>query len=107
MAKFFALGTYSEESYQAFIKNQKQDRKAAVKALASAMGAKFSDIECLRGPYDFIATIEADNFETVAAVKMAVEAQGVGTVDIFETVDINSIAEKAQKAMSNYTPPSE
>ena len=45
MAKFFALGTYSEESYQAFIKNPKQDRKAAVKALASAMGASFSDIE--------------------------------------------------------------
>ena len=43
----------------------------------------------------------------MAAVKMAGEAQGVGTVDIFETVDINSIAEKAQKAMSNYTPPSE
>ena len=107
MAKFFALGTYSEESYQALIKNPKQDRKAAVKALASAMGASFSDIEFLRGPYDFIATIEAADFETVAAVKMAVEAQGVGTVDIFETVDINSIAEKAQKAMSNYTPPSE
>ena len=107
MAKFFALGTYSKESYQAFIKNPKQDRKAAVKALANAMGAKFSDIEFLRGPYDFIATIEADDFETVAAVKMAVEAQGVGKVDIFETVDINSIAEKAQKAMSNYTPPSE
>ena len=71
------------------------------------MGASFSDIEFLRGPYDFIATIEADDFETVAAVKMAVEAQGVGKVDIFETVDINSIAEKAQKAMSNYTPPSE
>ena len=50
MAKFFALGTYSEESYQAFIKNPKQDRKAAVKALASAMGASFSDIEFLRGP---------------------------------------------------------
>ena len=78
MAKFFALGTYSEESYQAFIKNPKQDRKAAVKALSNAMGAKFSDIEFLRGPYDFIATIEADYFETAAAVKMAVEAQGVG-----------------------------
>ena len=38
---------------------------------------------------------------------MAVEAQGVGTIDIFETVDINAIAEKAQTAMSNYTPPSE
>ena len=64
-------------------------------------------IEFLRGPYDFIVTIEADSFETVAAVKMAVESQGVGTIDIFETVDINAIAEKAQTAMSNYTPPSE
>ena len=36
MAKFYALGTYTEESFQAFIKNPKQDRKAAVNALSSA-----------------------------------------------------------------------
>ena len=41
MAKFYALGTYTEESFQAFIKNPKQDRKAAVNALSSAMGASF------------------------------------------------------------------
>ena len=44
MAKFYALGTYTEESFQAFIKNPKQDRKAAVNALSSAMGASFSAI---------------------------------------------------------------
>ncbi len=104
--KFYILGTYSEESFEAFVNNPDQDRKAVVNALSSAMGASFSDIEFLRGPYDFIVTIEADRFETVAAVKMAVEAQGVGTVDIFETVDINAIAKKAGKALSNYSPPS-
>ena len=107
MAKFYALGTYTEESFQAFIKNPKQDRKAAVNALSSAMGASFSDIEFLRGPYDFLATLQADSLESVAALKFSVEAQWVGTIDIFETVDINAIAEKAQTAMSNYTPPSE
>jgi len=42
----------------------------------------------------------------MAAIKMAVEAQGVGEVDIFETVDMNAIARKAGKALSNYSPPS-
>ena len=79
---------------------------AAIKIGLKSLGVREGD-EVITQSFNFIATIEAADFETVAAVKMAVEAQGVGTVDIFETVDINSIAEKAQKAMSNYTPPSE
>ena len=106
MKKFYALGTYSPESYQAFIENPDQDRKAAVQELASSMGGSVSNIEFLRGPFDFIVTIEAESFEDMAAIKMAVEAQGVGEVDIFETVDMNAIARKAGKALSNYSPPS-
>jgi len=106
MKKFYALGTYSSESYQAFIQNPDQDRKAAVLALTKAMGGKVANIEFLRGPFDFIASIEAESFEDVAAIKMAVEAQGVGEMDIFETVDINAIAKKAVTALSNYSPPS-
>mgnify|MGYP001199340122 CR=1 FL=1 len=106
MAKFYAIGTYSPESFEGFIKNPKQDRKSVVQELAKAMGGKVVDIEFLRGPYDFIVTIEADNFEDVATIKMIVEAQGAGEVIILETVDINSIARKAGTALSNYTPPS-
>ena len=43
--KFYILGTYSEESFEAFVNNPDQDRKAVVNALSSAMGASFSDIE--------------------------------------------------------------
>ena len=59
MSKFFILGTYSPESYEGFIKNPEQDRKALAQALAKAMGAKITGMDFLRGSYDFIATIEA------------------------------------------------
>ena len=36
MSKFFILGTYSPESYEGFIKNPEQDRKALAQALAKA-----------------------------------------------------------------------
>ena len=62
--KFYILGTYSEESFEAFVNNPDQDRKAVVNALSSAMGASFSDIEFLRGPYDFIVTIKRFIFFT-------------------------------------------
>ena len=70
MSKFFILGTYSPESYEGFIKNPEQDRKALAQALAKAMGAKITGMDFLRGSYDFIATIEAENFEDLAAVKL-------------------------------------
>ena len=104
MAKFYAIGTYSPESFQGFIKDPEQDRKAVIQGLAKAMGSDIAGIEFLRGPYDFIATIEADRFEDVAAIKMAVEAKGAGNVIILETVEINSIARKAGTAIANYSP---
>jgi len=106
MKKFYALGTYSPESYQAFIENPDQDRKTVVQELAKSMGGNVLSLEFLRGPFDFIVTAELETFEDMAAIKLAVEASGACEVDIFETVDINDIARKAGKALSNYSPPS-
>jgi|TARA_Y100000994_G_scaffold150103_1_gene122927 uncharacterized protein with GYD domain len=105
MSKFFILGTYSPESYEGFIKNPEQDRKALAQALAKAMGAKITGMDFLRGSYDFIATIEAENFEDLAAVKLTFEATRAGKMTILESVDINKIAKKAGTAMANYVPP--
>ena len=107
MSKFYGLGIYSEESYGGLIQNPEQDRKAVAEVLANAMGVKMISMDFLRGPYDFIVEIESDNFENVAAMKMALEAQGAGELEILEAIDINSIAKKAGTAINNYTPPSE
>jgi|TARA_Y100001949_G_C15792474_1_gene245589 uncharacterized protein with GYD domain len=106
MARFFVLGNYSEESFQALIDNPDQDRRAAVQELMEAMGCKMLRMEFLRGSVDFIIEVEASSFEDIAAIKMAVEAQGAGTVDAFEVLDLNAIAKKAGVASSKYTPPS-
>ncbi len=107
MSKFYGLGIYSEESYSGLIQNPHQDRKSAAEVLANAMGAKLISMDFLRGPYDFIIEIEADSFEDIAAIKMALEAQGAGELEILEVIDINSIAKKAGTAINNYTPPYE
>mgnify|MGYP006109401249 FL=1 len=107
MSKFYGLGIYSEESYGGLIQNPEQDRKAVAEVLANAMGVKIISMDFLRGPYDFIVEIESDNFENVAAMKMALEAQGAVELEILEAIDINSIAKKAGTAINNYTPPSE
>ena len=93
MSKFYGLGIYSEESYGGLIQNPKQDRKAVVDVLANAMGVKVISMNFLRGPYDFIVEIESDNFENVAAMKMALEAQGAGELEILEAIAINLISE--------------
>ena len=81
------------------------EEKLSHQALAKAMGAKITGMDFLRGSYDFIATIEAENFEDLAAVKLTFEATRAGKMTILESVDINKIAKKAGTAMANYVPP--
>jgi uncharacterized protein with GYD domain len=63
-----------------------------------------SDI--VRGSYDFIVSIEAPNFESMAAAKLATEATGAVTnISIMESININSAAKLAAKAAANYKAP--
>ena len=68
-------------------------------------GTKLLSFDFLRGEYDFIASAEANNFEEIAGLKMALEATGAGNVTILETINMNQIAKNAAKAVGNYTPP--
>ena len=106
MAKFYLMGNYTAKAFQGFIANPDTDRRAAINAVASAVGGKVIDYDILRGSYDFILKLEAPNFESMAAAKLATEATGAVTnITIMEPININNAAKLAGKAAANYKVP--
>ena len=105
MKKYYALGNYSKESFGGFVQNPDQDRKAVAEKLMSSIGSKLLSFDFLRGEYDFIASAEANSFEEIAGLKMALQATGAGNLIILESIDMNQIAKNPAKAIGNYTPP--
>ena len=58
MAKFYALGNYTAQGFQGFIKDPKTDRAKAAQVAAEAVGAKLVSYTGLRGAYDFLAVLK-------------------------------------------------
>ena len=105
--QFMVLGKYSNQGLAGFIQNPGQDRRAVAENLVNKMGLKMLGFDFLRGDYDFIVSCEAESFEQVAGLKMALEASGAGSMVILEAIDMNSIAKIASEASTNYPPPSD
>ena len=106
MAKFYLMGNYTAKAFQGFIANPDTDRRAAINAVASAVGGKVIDYDVVRGSYDFIVKLEAPNFESMAAAKLATEATGAVTnITIMEPININNAAKLAGKAAASYKVP--
>ena len=97
MAKFYALGNYTAQGFQGFIKDPKTDRAKAAQVAAEAVGAKLVSYTGLRGAYDFLAVFEG-TFAQGAGIKMATEASGtLSNIAVCEAININEIAENAAK----------
>ena len=106
MTKFYLMGNYTAKAFQGFLANPDTDRGAAIKAVASAIGGKVLSYDIVRGSYDFIVSIDAPNFESMAAAKLATEASGAVTnITIMESININNAAKLAAKAAASYKPP--
>tara|TARA_Y100001970_G_C14224285_1_gene854603 strand:- start:2527 stop:2853 length:327 start_codon:yes stop_codon:yes gene_type:complete len=106
MAKYYVMGCYTPKAFQGFIANPNSDRGAAIKAVAGAVGGKVLGYDIVRGSYDFIVMVEAPNFETMAAVKLATEASGAVTnLSIMEPINMNNTATLAAKAAASYKAP--
>ena len=106
MAKFYLMGNYTSKAFQGFIAYHNTDRGAAIKAVASAAGGKVLSYDIVRGSYDFIVLIDAPNFESMAAAKLATEASGAVTnITIMEPININSAAKLAAKVAVSYKTP--
>ena len=105
MATFYALGNYTTQGFQGFIKDPKSDRSKAAQAAADAVGAKLTSYTGLRGPYDFLAVFEG-TFTQAAGIKMATEASGaLCNIAVCEAININDVAESAAKIAAAYKAP--
>ncbi len=104
--KFIAFGKYSNSAFAGFIANPDQDRKAAVLNMMSKAGGKLEDFHLTRGQYDFVAIGEADDFETMGAVKMVALSSGAfSELEALEITDFNKIAKKASSIVNSYKAP--
>jgi len=105
MAKFYALGNYTAQGFQGFIKDPKTDRAKAAQVAAEAVGAKLVSYTGLRGAYDFFVIAEG-TFEQAAGIKMATEASGtLCNITICEAISINYVAANAAKIACSYKGP--
>ena len=106
MTKMYIMGKYTEKAFLGFLKDPTTDRKAAVEKLTNAAGGKMLSMEIVRGPYDFIGVAEMQNFETFAAIKLAVESSGaVRDLVGLEAMDLTNAAKKAGELTGNYKAP--
>ena len=106
MSKYYLMGNYTAKAFQGFLANPDTDRGSAINAVASAVGGKVLSYDIVRGSYDFIVTIDAPNFESMAAAKLATEASGAVTnITIMEPININSAAKLAAKVAAGYKAP--
>jgi len=106
MSKYYLMGNYTAKAFQGFLANPDTDRGAAIKAVASAIGGKVLSYDIVRGSYDFIVSIDAPNFESMAAAKLVTEASGAVTnITIMEPININNAAKLAAKVAASYKAP--
>ena len=105
MATFYALGNYTAQGFQGFIKDPSSDRSKAAQAAAQAVGAKLVSYSGLRGTYDFLAVFDG-TFVQSAGIKMATEASGaLCNIIICEAININEVAGNAAKIAAAYKAP--
>ena len=105
MAKFYAMGNYTAQGFQGFLKDPNSNRSKAAQGAAEAVGAKFISYDALRGSFDFIVVFEG-SFEQAAGVKLATEATGaLANINICEAINISETANQAVKIAAKYKPP--
>jgi len=105
MATFYALGNYTTQGFQGFVKDPSSDRSKAAQAAAQACGAKLVSYTGLRGAYDFLAVFEG-TFAQCAGIKMATEASGaLCGITICEAININEVAKNSAKIAASYKAP--
>jgi len=106
MKKMYIMGKYTEKGYLGFLKDPTTDRRGAVEKLTAAAGGKMLSMDIVRGTYDFIAVAEVPNFDTFAAIKLAVESSGsVKDLIALEAMDLTNAAKKAGELTGNYKAP--
>jgi uncharacterized protein with GYD domain len=105
MSIYLTLGSYTDKGAAGLVGAKHVDRRAAMVAMCSSVGAKLMDYHITRGAYDFCVIAEADSFAQIAS--MTLTAKGSGAVDnlvTLESIDVEEIRSVAKGVQ--YTPPS-
>jgi len=102
--RYFILANYTQRAIAGMVQAP-TDRAAAVKKICKAVGAKFVSLDLCRGAFDIVVVVEADSFDKVLGLKMAVAASGaVGEFHILEPTDANAALKHAAAASKVYQP---
>ena len=62
--KVFFLGAYSSAGMQGMMNSNYTARVSAVKKMVEKVGGKLGTVTYLQGPFDVIADVEVDDYET-------------------------------------------
>jgi uncharacterized protein with GYD domain len=102
--RYFIVANYAQKAIAGMVKAP-SDRAAAVKKMCKAVGVKFVSLDLCRGAFDIVVVIEAESFDKVLGVKMAVVATGaISEFHILEAIDPSAALEHAGVAAKSYTP---
>jgi uncharacterized protein with GYD domain len=102
--RYFILANYTQRAIAGMVQAP-TDRAAAVKKICKAVGAKFVSLDLCRGAFDIVVVVEADSFDKVLGLKMAVAASGaVGEFHVLEPMDATAALKHAAAAAKVYQP---
>ena len=66
--KVFFLGAYSAAGMQGMMNSTYAARVSAVKKMVEKVGGKLGTVTYLQGPFDVIADVEVDDYETASGL---------------------------------------
>ena len=102
--RYFIVANYTQKAIAGMVAAP-SDRAAAVRKLCKAVGVKFVSLDICRGAFDIVSVVEADSYDKVLGLKMAVMASGsVSDVHVLEAMDSTAALEHAGAAAKAYTP---
>jgi len=102
--RYFIVANYAQKAVVGMIKAP-SDRAAAIRKICKAVGVKFVSLDLCRGAFDIVTAVEADSFDKVLGLKLAVLASGtVSELHILEAMDPAPALGHAATAAKAYTP---
>lgn len=108
MAKFALFFTYKPETWNQLVLKP-GDRVAAVRDLASTVGASLESMYFMFGDRDGFVVLDVPNSEAAAALSIAVGSTGafshLETRQLISPDDLPAVLEKAANARESYRPP--
>ncbi|MDP6707652.1 MAG: GYD domain-containing protein [Alphaproteobacteria bacterium] len=108
MAYYLFTGSYTTDAIKTMVANP-QDREAAARAAAEAVGAKLHSFFFTFGQSDVIAIIEADDDIAMSAISLTVGASGSvahgATTKLLTAAEAMAAMARAKDATGSYSPP--